>query len=82
MSVYDPLQRYLTTQSGKTLALSFSQIEGILNRKLPASAHKHDEWWANESAPTTRHYQCRAWRGAGWQVAAVDRARRAVRFER
>ena len=48
VSVYDPLKAFLEAQPGKTIQLSFGQIETILNRSLPTAAHHHDWWWANE----------------------------------
>jgi hypothetical protein len=82
LSVYDPLWCFLGAQGGKLVKLSFAQIETILKRPLPQAAYDHDWWWANEDVTTTRHVQCRSWQVAGWQVAAVDRARETVSFTR
>jgi hypothetical protein len=82
MSVYDPIETFLADQAGRDVSLSFGQIETVLNRSLPAAAHDHDWWWANEDVRITRHVQCRSWQAAGWKVAAVDRAKQTVRFVR
>ena len=82
MGIYDPLKGFLAGQVGRVAVLSFGQIETILSHKLPSAAHEHDWWWANEDVLTTQHVQCKSWQGAGWQMAAVDRAHRSVRFTR
>lgn len=81
MSVYDPLNRFLSAHNGKSVQLSFAQIETILNRDLPAAAREHDWWWANEDVSITRHVQCRSWQNAGFQ-AGVNRVQGTVRFSR
>lgn len=45
---YTPLENYLRdlSASQKEIALSFEQIEGILNDKLPPSAYEYWAWWA------------------------------------
>lgn len=67
---YQPLQDHLQTVLENRVALSFSQIERILGRQLPASARKHRAWWSNERSGS--HSHARAWMDAGWHVAAVD----------
>ena len=74
MSRYDPLRDYLQRQLADRIQLSFSDIEDEdrIGIKLPRSAKEKQAWWGNEADPTTRHYQCRAWRSAGWKVERVD----------
>jgi hypothetical protein len=83
MSKYDPLHRFLNNAKPGTqeLTLTFAQIESILGSKLPASAHRHRPWWANEYSPTA-HTQAKSWLSAGWEVDTVDQAREWVRFRR
>src|ERR1035441_1564649 len=80
VSVYDPLRDFLASQVGESVNLSFSQVETILGRVLPQSAHDQDWWWANEETDTTRHVQCESWLNAGWRMSTVDRVRERVRL--
>jgi hypothetical protein len=83
MSKYDPLHDFLKNAKPgtKELTLTFAQIESILGGKLPASAHRHRPWWANEYGFTT-HTQAKSWLSAGWEVDTVDQSREWVRFRR
>ncbi|WP_139490159.1 DUF7662 domain-containing protein [Brevibacillus dissolubilis] len=65
MSKYDPMQRYLNSEV--KITLTYSEIENILGFKLPESAYKHREWWANGS-----HSHSNMWIGAGWKVDSVE----------
>lgn len=78
MAKYDPLKRYLSRQKA-SLDLTFPEIERIVGAMLPKSAHRQ-QWWANETSPTTSHVQIAAWRDAGFRAALVATER--VRFER
>jgi hypothetical protein len=60
---YTKIGTYLSEQAGNEVTLSYSEIEGILDFKLPSSAYKHRPWWSNGS-----NTQCRAWIGVGWRV--------------
>jgi hypothetical protein len=42
------------------------EIERIISDKLPQSASKYREWWANGG-----HIQANAWLDAGWKVEYV-----------
>ena len=52
---YSPLENYLRDlpANQKEVALSFEQIERIINAKLPPSAYEYQTWWANEKKETT-----------------------------
>ena len=81
MAKYDPLGDWLRAASDRAeLFLSFSDVEQLIGEPLPASAHRHPAWWANEQGG--RHVQARAWLDAGWSVDAVDQQARRVRFRR
>jgi hypothetical protein len=69
-SKYEPLRRYLADRSEPAVAMTFTQIERILGRGLPASARRYRPWWANESAGT--HIHARAWLDAGRRSTNVD----------
>lgn len=77
---YRPLSAYLEELQQSPVELTFSEVERILGRALPASARKHRAWWSNEQSGF--HSHARAWMDAGWQVAAVDFNAARVRFGR
>ncbi|MBL0348664.1 hypothetical protein [Candidatus Villigracilis affinis] len=53
---YAPLEHHLRglPASQKEATLSFEQIEGILNDKLPPSAYQYLAWWANQKEGSRR----------------------------
>ena len=75
---YTPLENYLRDlpANQKEVALSFKQIEKILNDKLPASAYEDRRWWDHETEGN--HVSKRAWANAGWKVDSVDFNRKQV----
>ena len=79
---YTPLEKHLCDlpESKREVNLSFEQIEKILNSNLPASAYEDERWWLHEKEGN--HVNTRAWANAGWQVDAVDPARKRVRLVR
>lgn len=62
---YSPLEQYLRDlrANQREVALSFEQIERILNDKLPPSAYRYPAWWANEKEGS--HVHARSWLDAG-----------------
>jgi len=60
------------------VALSISEIEGIIGDNLPLGATRDSEWWRN----TRFTAQGRAWIDVGWNVESVDIANRKVMFIR
>lgn len=79
MGKYTDLSRFLNSQRTQFVRLDFKDIEAALGFSLPASAHKHPEWWANNYGG---HVQARAWMDAGWQTEALDLAGKKVGFRR
>ncbi|MBA2707088.1 MAG: hypothetical protein H0U59_04705 [Gemmatimonadaceae bacterium] len=69
-SRYDPLRVFLEEKDEPVVRLTFSQIERILGRPLPASARKYAPWWANEREGT--HVHARAWMAVGRRSRKVD----------
>lgn len=57
---------------------SFTDIEEILGRDLPASARRHRAWWANDG----KHSQAAAWLAAGYRVGRVALDAQHVTFAR
>jgi hypothetical protein len=66
---YDPLHRYLCTQMGSSVPMTFQQVESIIGGALPASARRHRPWWANDA---TGHAHAKAWLKAGYRTEQVD----------
>lgn len=82
MSKYDPISKWLGSQSANRISCTFSQIEGILGLKLPATARVNVRWWANEAVGNTRHVQCLSWLRAGYQTTSLNLAKQSVVFVR
>lgn len=80
MGVYDPLTKHLKGLPCEIWDTNFAEIERIIARPLPKSAHEHRPWWANQR--DSNHSQSKAWRDAGWEVRDINLARHTVRFER
>jgi hypothetical protein len=79
---YTPLEKYLRSlpANQKEVALAFEQIEGILHKKLPASAYEDERWWEHETE--ANHGSARAWTNAGWKVERVDVNKKRARLVR
>jgi hypothetical protein len=77
---YQALQSHLIRRNGRPEMLTFEDIEEIIGKSLPQSATKHRSFWANDNQD--HHPHARAWMGAGYKVAYVDREQKVVRFER
>lgn len=80
MGVYDPLTRHLKALRSEIWDTNFAEIERIIARPLPKSAHDYRPWWANQR--DSNHSQAKAWRDAGWEVRDINLVRHTVRFER
>jgi len=84
-SKYEKLYDFLSAMPSrkKDITLSFTEIEGILESRLPDSAYKHGAWWANQTDLSTRP-QARAWMLAGFEVAGFHQEKDSgwVRFVR
>ena len=76
--IYLALEDYLRKKTEKQLRLTFSKIEDLLGRKLPASARTQKPWWGNSMG----HTQAKAWMQAGWLVHEVDLTSEWVVFKR
>jgi len=80
MRKYAALNMHLNRRNGRPEMLTFEDIEQIIGKTLPVSAHKHRSFWANDNEG--HHSHARAWMKAGYRVAYVDRDEKVVRFER
>jgi hypothetical protein len=77
-SKYDPLYHHLVNSTETVVSLSFAEIERILGFALPASARRHQAWWANEREGT--HSHARSWLEASYRTQGVDLNAQTVRF--
>jgi hypothetical protein len=80
MRKYAALHSHLNRRNGRPEMLTFEDIEQIIGKPLPHSAHKHRSFWANDNQD--HHSHARAWMRAGYKVAYVDREQKVIRFER
>ena len=78
-SKYFPLYSHLNEADGAAVFLTFSEIEGLLGRSLPASARSRKGWWRNRGRGSVL---AAAWMGAGYHVTAVDLQAETVQFNR
>jgi hypothetical protein len=79
-SSYALLADHLRAANVPFMQLSFSEIEQILGRPLPASARRHRAWWSNDASG--RHSHAAAWMDAGWLVETVDLGAGTARFRK
>jgi hypothetical protein len=75
---YVPRAEHLRGLASSHVQLSFSQVEYILGRSLPASAHRHRAWWAHDGM----HRHAAAWMRVTWLVHSVDPNAATVSFRR
>jgi hypothetical protein len=79
MGKYTPLRDHLAGLKSKRFAMTFAEIEKLIEAPLPRSAHIHEAWW---SANVAHRSQDHAWVDAGWRVEHADRERKFVTFVR
>ena len=79
---YTPLETYLRDlpANQRKVTLSFEEIEGIIDARLPSSAYEYQQWWDHEKEGN--HVTGRAWANAGWKVESVDFNRKQARLVR
>jgi hypothetical protein len=78
MGKYKPIARKLTQASNDELCISLSEIEDILQFKLPPSARKHRAWWSNSYKGN--HSQAEGWISVGWETRDIDIKHERIRF--
>ena len=77
---YARLYHYLINMTAFRWPASFGEIETVLGFGLPASARRHQAWWANQSGGG--HTHARAWQEAGWRTRNVNLQAETLVFER
>ena len=75
--VYRPLRDVLFFSGKPVVTMTFSEIEAVLGRPLPASARRRSAWWSNNA---DGHVQAEAWLQANYRTSAVDLAGERVTF--
>lgn len=80
-SRYAPLAIWLQSRPSNEdrVQLTFVEVEEIIGGPLPASAHTHRAWWANDSVG---HVQSQQWLDVGWRVAQINMTEEKVTFAR
>ncbi len=81
-SKYDVVFKWLSTSAEPRVAVAFRHLESVLGFDLPAAARLWPQWWANESADSSRHIQCRGWLRAGFLTRNLNLLGQTVDFVR
>ncbi len=68
MGKYEPLGEYLKKQKHAVVRMTFSEIERILQRRLPPSK-MHRAWWSNNP---NNNVMTKEWLSAGFETEQVD----------
>lgn len=63
-SKYEPLYKFLKSESSNRIVMTFLEVEDVLGFSLPASASKYLAWWDGSS----QHTQAYAWSEAGFKA--------------
>ena len=79
MSAYEKLASVLAAREGDVWKAGFAELEGLIGRKLPASAWKYPAWWSNDPSNNS---MTKVWLRAGWRTEQVDVPGRTVVFRR
>ena len=79
MTKYEPLARFLESQPGQEVSLTFEEIETIIGSKLPPSSHAYRALWSNNPQG---HVMAQAWLKVGWESSEVDMEGRKLVFRR
>jgi hypothetical protein len=78
MLKYSKLTNWLKKYEFNHVTLMFVDIESIIGKVLPKSAHEYFRWWDNGRNGS----QSLAWNNAGYSVTAVDMENQRVTFIR
>jgi hypothetical protein len=78
MSKYQPLNEFLRKQTRDHVPMTFSEIERVLDGKLPPSK-THRAWWSNNPS---NNVMTKEWLDAGYETESVDIAGEKLVFRR
>lgn len=76
-SKYYPLFEHFQQCADETTSLHFADIEKMIGRQLPASAHQR-AWWGNRDSASA--IQAKAWIMAGYHVESIDIEAQTITF--
>jgi transcriptional regulator with XRE-family HTH domain len=76
---YYPLYAHLQQNDQDEIVLNITEIERLLDIKLPATARTQRAWWSNRSSGSV---QSQAWMGAGYHVTEIDLAKGTITFRK
>lgn len=79
-SKYYPLFDYLQRCDQPEVLLTLSQIETLIEGKLPASAWQKKAWWSNRDSDSA--LQAGAWISAGYHADSVDLNQKTITFRK
>lgn len=79
MGKYTPFISYLKGVKERQIKFKFTEIESLINDKLPQSARKHKAWWGNDLSGS--HSWALDWCHAGWRSQELDLVLETVVFE-
>ena len=82
MSKYDSLGKYLERNNSNRITLTFTELEKILEFKLPNYLRQHEAGWYGTAEGSPTHVQKRVWQSAGYQVETVSLTREIVTFKK
>ena len=72
ISKYKPLHDHLAARRHSMyVGMTLGYVEELIGDRLPPSAFKYREWWANQ-VDTSNRPQAAAWLDAGFEVNSVD----------
>jgi hypothetical protein len=78
MSKYEALGVFLKAQKHEFIPMTFSEIEQVLDAKLPESK-KYPAWWSNNPS---NNVMTKQWLDAGYETESVDTQRGKLVFRR
>lgn len=79
MSRYEPLEHFLRERRQAEVPMTFEEIERVIGRRLPKSAHTHRAWWSNNPS---NNVMTRSWLAAGYVTEQVDMGSQTLVFRR
>jgi len=79
MSKYDPLGHFLARSRHDQVAMTFSEIEGVLGFPLPEKSKRIRAWWSNNADNSVL---TKVWLDAGFRSEQVDMASQKLVFRR
>jgi hypothetical protein len=78
-SKYQYLAQFLEQSDQDMIRMTFEEVEGKIQGKLPPAALEHRAWWANSR---THAHARHGWLGAGYETSSVDMQARELVFMR